>query len=297
MGKLYGALMVLSLIWGTSFLFIKILLEEIEPAAVVFGRCLFGVAPLALIVLFKSKKIAWRRLPLKKLILVGFLNNALPWLLISVSETMISSGMASVLNATTPIWTLLIGSLFFAAVLGKNQWIGIGIGFIGILILSDFHTADLLSGNTYGVFLMSGAAFCYGAGTHLTKKYLAEVSTLHISLFTLLAAAIISFFAMRLLSSTPLYKFMEMNIFLPLIGLGAFGSGIAYLLYYYLVKEGSPEFASLVTYIVPASAIIWGAMLLNEQIHLSMIVGLIIIFAGVYVTSKKERQTGRKAAA
>jgi drug/metabolite transporter (DMT)-like permease len=297
MGRLYGALMVLSLIWGTSFLFIKILLEDVGPAAIVFGRCLFGFVTLAFIVLLKRENIAFKRLPMKKLILVGFLNNALPWLLISASETMISSSMASVMNATTPIWTLLIGSLFFAASLGKNQRLGIGIGFIGILILSDIHTADLLSGNTYGVLLMSGAAFCYGAGTHLTKKHLSGVSTLEISLFTLFAATIISFFSMQVLSPTPINKFMEADIFLPLVGLGAFGSGLAYLLYYYLVKEGSPEFASLVTYIVPASAIIWGAILLKEQIHLSMLFGLLIIFAGVYITSKKENSAGRNAAA
>ncbi|WML50521.1 DMT family transporter [Neobacillus sp. PS3-34] len=80
-------------------------------------------------------------------------------------------------------------------------------------------------------------------------------------------------------------------------GRGRLGSGIAYLLYYFLVQKGSPEFASLVTYLVPVSAILWGALLLNESIHLTMIIGLIAIFAGVYISSLKMTSKPKKKAA
>lgn len=296
MGKLYSALILLSIIWGTSFLFIKILLEDIGPAAIVFGRCLYGFITLMVIAFIQRKKIPIMKLPLKKLIIIGFLNNALPWLLISTGQMKIPSSLASILNATTPIWTLIIGSLLFATTLRKTQWIGIAFGFFGIFIISDFQLGEL-SGHFSGVLFMLGAAICYGMGTHLTKKYLADVSTLHISLFTLLSATIISFVILMFSAPESLVAFKEIHIILPFIGLGSLGSGFAYLLYYFLVKDGSPEFASLVTYLVPASAILWGAFILGEEIHLSMLLGLLVIFAGVYITSMKEKQTKTKAAA
>ncbi|MBY0120873.1 DMT family transporter [Bacillus sp. S/N-304-OC-R1] len=296
MGKLYSALVILSIIWGTSFLFIKILLEDMGPAGVVFGRCIFGFLTLAIFTLIKREKIFSKDLPLSKLILVGFLNNALPWILISAGQTKISSSLASIINATTPIMTLIIGSIFFSTALRKNQWIGIGLGFIGILIISDLNSGDL-SGHLSGILCLLGATICYGTGTQLTKKYLGQVTTLHISLFTMLSAAIISFIIMLITTPESLAAFTKWHVIFSLLGLGSLGSGIAYLLYYYLIKEGSPEFASLVTYIVPGSAIMWGAFILGESIHFTMIIGLIVIFIGVYITSMKVKQKEKKAAA
>ncbi|MEH7122274.1 DMT family transporter [Bacillus sp. JJ1532] len=297
MGKLYSALAILSIIWGTSFLFVKLLLEDLGPAGVVFGRCLFGFLILAIFTLVKREKIQYKELPLTKLFLVGLLNNALPWLLISMGQTKISSSLASVINATTPIWTLLIGSLFFSTVLRKKQWIGIILGFIGIFIISDLKSGDFLSGHFSGILFLLGATICYGAGTQLTKKNLGQVSTLHISLFTLFFAALISFFVMLVSSPESIVAFTEWHVIFSMLGLGSLGSGVAYLIYYYLIKNGGPEFASLVTYLVPGSAILWGAFILGESIHYSMIVGLLIIFLGVYITSTKEKQKEGKAAA
>jgi drug/metabolite transporter (DMT)-like permease len=95
-----------------------------------------------------------------------------------------------------------------------------------------------------------------------------------------------------------LAELFDVSVILPFVGLGVLGSGIAYLLYYYLVQKGSPKFASLVTYLAPVSAIFWGALLLNEKIHASMMIGLAVIFAGVYISSIKVKgKTGKKAAA
>lgn len=296
MGKLYSALAVLSIIWGTSFLFIKILLGDMGPAGVVFGRCIFGFLTLVIFAIIKREKILQKNLPLSKLVLVGFLNNALPWILISAGQTKISSSLASIINATTPIMTLIIGSIFFSTILKKNQWIGIALGFIGIFIISDLKSGDL-SGHFSGVLMLLGATICYGTGTQLTKKFLSGVTTLHISLFTMLSASIISFIFMLLTTPESLIAFTKWPVIFSLFGLGSLGSGIAYLLYYYLIKEGSPEFASLVTYIVPGSAILWGAFILGESIHFSMIFGLIVIFIGVYITSMKEKRREKNAAA
>jgi drug/metabolite transporter (DMT)-like permease len=290
MVRLYGALFTLSLIWGTSFLFIKLLVEPLGAWGVVFGRCLFGTVILLLIIAFRKDWKGLKGLPLGMIILVSLLNNAIPWFLIALSETKITSSYASLINATTPIWTLIIGFLFFQYKLRLFQWLGIALGFFGIIILSGVDVGNIKDQSLVGLFTMVGATLCYGYSTHLTKKYLSAVSVTMISFSTLLVSAIISFIMVLITDRTIFTMILEPSIFGALVGLGVFGSGLAYLLYYYCIQKGSPEFASLVTYLVPISAMIWGAIVLNEDIHLSMITGFILILSGVYVSSKKPKE-------
>jgi drug/metabolite transporter (DMT)-like permease len=290
MARLYGALFTLSIIWGTSFLFIKLLVEPLGAWGVVFGRCLFGTVILLLIMAFRKDWKGLKELPLGMIILVSLLNNAMPWFLIALSETKITSSYASLINATTPIWTLIIGFLFFRNKLRLFQWLGIALGFIGIIILSGVDVTNIKNQSLVGLFTMVGATLCYGYSTHLTKKYLSTVSVTMISLSTIIVSALISLIMVLITDRTIFTMILEPSIFGALVGLGVFGSGIAYLLYYYCIQKGSPEFASLVTYLVPISAMLWGAVVLNEDIHLSMITGFILILAGVYVSSKKPKE-------
>ncbi|WP_053366042.1 DMT family transporter [Bacillus sp. FJAT-27245] len=290
MGRLYVSLVGLGMIWGTSFMFIKILLKTLGPAEVVFGRTFFGAAMLLAIAFAVKKSLRpLTGLPHAKLIAIALANNVLPWLLISAGETKITSSLASIINATTPIWTLLIGFLFFSAKLRKNQWIGAFIGFCGIFLLSDFGSNTFGSGNLAGILMMSGAALCYGIGSHMTKKYASGVPIFELSLYTLAFSSVASFIAMLVTGLPDASVFFSLHNIGAFVGLGAVGSGIAYLIYYYLVQKGSPEFAALVTYLAPVFAIIWGAFLLGEEIHLSMMLGLGIIFSGVYISSIKPK--------
>lgn len=290
MVRLYGALFTLSLIWGTSFLFIKLLVEPLGAWGVVFGRCLFGTVILLLIVAFRRDWKEFKGLPLGMIILVSLLNNAIPWFLIALSETKLTSSYASLINATTPIWTLIIGFIFFHNKLRLFQWLGIALGFFGILILSGVDVTNIMDQSIVGLFTMVGATLCYGFSTHLTKKYLVNVSVTMISVSTLMVSSIFSFIMVLFTERSIFTMMLEPSIFWALVGLGVFGSGIAYLLYYYCIQKGSPEFASLVTYLVPISAMIWGAIILKEEIHLSMITGFIFILGGVYVSSKKPKE-------
>ncbi|WP_078381062.1 DMT family transporter [Sutcliffiella halmapala] len=290
MRRLYLALLTLSLIWGTSFLFIKILVGELGVGGVVFWRCVFGAGTLFVLLamqkkLFDLKKVKW--LPL---LLIALLNNALPWALIAVSEMSISSSMASVVNATTPIWTILIGFTLFASKLERTQWLGVGVGFFGILVLLELNVVQLFQDNLLGVGTMLGATICYGFGAHLSRKYLKDIPITIISFTTLLLAGIVSGIMVLFFQPEAFLQLGSMTVLFSLIGLGVFGSGIAYLLYYYMVKEGSAEFASLVTYIVPITAMLWGSLILNEQITFSMLIGLVLIFSGVYLSSYKTKQ-------
>jgi drug/metabolite transporter (DMT)-like permease len=296
MKRLYLALLTLSLIWGMSFLFIKLLVVDLGVWGVVFWRCAFGAGTLLVILLVQRKLNTLRKLPLIPILFIALLNNALPWALIAVSETTISSSMASVVNATTPIWTILIGFTIFASQMKKMQWIGVGVGFFGIMVLLELNLFQLFHDNLLGVGTMLGATICYGFGAHLSKRYLQNIPIAVISFSTLAMAGVISGLMMAIIQPSGFMAVGSMDILLSLIGLGVFGSGFAYLLYYYMVKEGSAEFASLVTYLVPITAMIWGSLLLGERITPHMLFGLILIFSGVYLSSYKTKASKHKMA-
>ncbi|RFU69661.1 DMT family transporter [Bacillus sp. V59.32b] len=284
--RLYGALVGLSLIWGLSFVFMKWLLEPAGVWGIVFLRCLAGAIILLPVLWWKRKEINWK-LPWKALVLVGIFNCGLAWGLIPLSETVINSTTASILNATTPIWTGLIGFILFSYVLSGRQWIGILIGFFGILVLMDFQFGQLFGQDFVGVGTMLLAAICYGFAGQFTKRFLTGTGVLVITTFTLLTGAVIGFIGMLLTEPIKLDMLLEPLPIFAIIGLGCFGSGLGQLIYFYINTKGSPELAATVTYLIPATAMIWGYVLLGEAITPNLIIGLLIIFVGVYLSSRK----------
>jgi drug/metabolite transporter (DMT)-like permease len=297
MFRLYGALILLSLIWGLSFVFIKYLLEPSGVWGVVFLRCLAGVAVLIPLLLYRGVP-PLRSIPWGPLVLVGVLNAGLPWGLISWSETQIHSNTASILNATTPIWTSLIGVVAYSVVLTKRQWIGIATGFVGILILMDFRVADLFREHFVGIGTMLVAAMCYGFASQYTKRFLSDVDVLLTATVTLVTGVGVGLIGMAFTRGVSLDALWNLKSAFALIGLGVFGSGIAYLLFFYMITAGGAQFAVNVTYLVPLTAIIWGAVLLHEPLSPHMVIGLLVIFAGIYLstaqTKKKQTQVLRK---
>nr|WP_205093616.1 DMT family transporter [Thalassobacillus pellis] len=287
--KLYAALIGLSLIWGLSFVFIKLMVEPAGVWGTVFLRCLAGVMILLPFLWMKRKSIV-RPIPWKSLIIVGIFNAGLPWGLISLSETEINSSTAAVLNALTPICTGLIGYLVFAVSLKGRQWLGIILGFIGIMILMDFNVAQLAGENFIGVGTMVLATICYGFASQYTKKNLREAGVLLITAFSLLVGGVVGGIGMMFTEPIEAAAFLEPSFLISLIGLGCFGSGIAHLLFYYMTTKRSAEFATSVTYLIPVTAMVWGHLLLGDAITKNLIIGLLIIFLGVYLATRKPKR-------
>ncbi|MCA0987899.1 DMT family transporter [Guptibacillus algicola] len=299
--RLLLALLSLSLIWGMSFMFIKILVPVVGPMGVVFYRCLFGaVAILGYLIVKRRVSNLFNKLPWGSLILVGMLNALIPWGLIAFSEVRISSSLAAALNATTPLFTGILGALFFSRVLKARQLSGVIIGFIGILFLIEFDISSFFQEDWVGVVPMLIATACYGYASQFAKKNLAHVPVDIMAIMTLTVGAVGGMIIMLITGDAPSFTpIMERDILISLIGLGVFGSGIAYLLFFYMIQKGSAEYATLVTYLVPVTALFWGSAYLGEAVTLTMIVGLLFIFTGVYLsgrTTKTERNTLRKSA-
>ncbi|WP_345238736.1 DMT family transporter [Pontibacillus salipaludis] len=288
MKRLYIGLVALSLIWGTSFLFIKILVSSMMIWEVVFWRCTFGAVVLWGIYMWNGKD-QLTKLPWGSLLLVGLTNNALPWGLIALSETNISSSLASVLNATTPIWTGLIGLLCFGIRIRGKQWLGIMVGFIGIIILVDLGNSSMFSNGLAGIATMIAAAICYGFSSQYIKKHLHKVSSITIAAVTLTVAAFYAFIFAEMSGTISWSLVSDPSIFGALIGLGVFGSGVGIYIFYYLIQKGSAEFATMVTYLVPVSALVWGSVFLSESLSIRMVFGLALILIGVYLAQESKK--------
>jgi drug/metabolite transporter (DMT)-like permease len=257
----YAALILLSLIWGGSFYFIKMLLHDFGPWSIAFLRSGSGLVVVVIIMLVLRKPFGFR---------------TFPWL-----------PMASILNATTPAWTIVVGILFFRSVSNRNQWLGLGMATIGLIVLVGITPGSVMSVNMLGFVCLLCASFCYGVGSQLSKRLLGGYSMYQITFGTLLTCMTVSGTMAFSTESVPLSHLASASVFPMVIGLGVFGSGFAYILFYYMIQKGSAEFATMVTYLVPCTALIWGYTLLNEKISWNLLVGLLIILAGVFLASRK----------
>ncbi|GIO96934.1 hypothetical protein J14TS5_20200 [Paenibacillus lautus] len=295
--SLYIALILLSLIWGGSFFFIKNLLHDFGPWGIAFLRSTFGFLFITIVMLIMRKPFALREIRWLPTVVIAMINMALPWTLIGFSETRLASSMASVLNATTPIWTMLVGLVFFGSVFRRIQWMGMGVALVGLIILLGIRPGSFITVDFIGFAAMIGATLCYAVGSQLSKRLLGGLTMYQLTFGTLLGAMVGSGIIAFTTEKIDLSKIGEPANIGSLVGLGIFGSGVAYILFNYMVLKGSPEFATSVTYLVPATAMIWGYTLLDEPIGWSLIIGLILILSGVFITNRGGRTSKESLAA
>lgn len=286
--KLFGALFLLSLIWGGTFFFIKLLLhDDFGPWTIAFLRSFYGLIAVAVIMIVWRKPFGFRKIAWLPVAIMALLNTAIPWALTAFAETRLTSSMTSVLNATIPLWTMIIGVLFFHVVMKRLQWLGMGIAFVGLFILLGVNPVSIISVDLIGFLLMMASSSSYGFGSQLSKRLLKGMSLYQITFCTLFCSTLGSGSMAFLFEPIPYSHLLSLENIAVMMGLGVFGSGIAYLLFYYMVQKGGPEFATMATYLVPASAIVWGYTLLSEDVGWSLLTGLAFILTGVYCAGRK----------
>ena len=266
-------LVLLSGIWGSSFLFIKLGVEELEPSVVVLGRVVVGVAVL-LPHLPGRGGLAPLRGFLLPLAVLGLLNNALPFWLLGFAEERIDSGLTAVIQAAAPILTALL-----ALRIDPSQRVtgarlaGIAVGFAGVaLLVGDRRGAEL-----EGALAVLGTAACYAASVLYAGRALRGLAPLQASVGQLGAAVL--FVAPAGLAQLPAEP-PGATAIAAVAALGALGSGIAYLLYFTIIRLAGASRAILVTYLVPAFALAYGAVFLDEPVTWAALGGLVLILGG-----------------
>lgn len=289
----WGAFLLLGSIWGSSFLWIKIALVELSPFTLVGYRLLFGALGMLLVLFARRPSFPEERRVWAMLILMGITNTALPFVLISWGEIVIDSGVASILNSTTPLFTLIIAHFFLSDErMTVPRALGLLLGFAGILLLfsRDIGLEGFRSG-LLGQAAVLTAAISYAGSSVFARRAFREVPVLvqsAVPLFTadlLIWGGALAFESPLALPSLPL-------TWIALLWLGLLGSCLAYLLYFYLInKEGSTR-STLVTYMFPVIGVALGVLFLGETLDARLVIGALMVVAGIGVVNWKPRQRG-----
>jgi drug/metabolite transporter (DMT)-like permease len=266
-------LIVLSAIWGSSFLFIKLGVDELEPAVVALGRVTVGAAILLPIAAARGG-LGRLRPHLSVLAVLGALNNAAPFWLLGFAETRIDSGLTAVIQAAAPIFTVLLAIRLDPSQRATGtRLMGIGVGFVGVALLVGVQSG----GQVVGALAVLGAALCYAVSALFAGTRARGIPSLHIAAgqlgFGVLFLAPLGL--LQLPDEAPPAKAV-----LAVVALGALGSALAYVLYFAIIARAGASRAILVTYLVPAFALVYGAVFLDEEVTATAVAGLVLVLAG-----------------
>ncbi len=280
-------MILLSIIWGSSFILIKKSLEHFTPYQV--GALRVMIAGIILMPIAIAKYKLFPKKHLKWLILAALTGNFIPMFLFPIAETQVSSSIAGIINSMMPIFVIIVGSLLWKFQTNKQQMIGVFISFTGVCILA-FGGDEKAEFKLLPILILLLATFLYAISTTTVKSKLMGVSS------TILSAFVFSFVlflpSVAVLLSTGFASEFSLNsgtllglLFVSL--LSVFGTGLAMMMNYRLLKVSTPLFASTVTLIMPIVAIIWG-FLDGEKLSLLQLFGAAIIIGGLlFLRSKK----------
>jgi drug/metabolite transporter (DMT)-like permease len=280
---------LLGAIWSSSFMWIKIAVQEIGPITLVAIRVLFGL--LFGIVVIYVQRIRWPQ-TLKEwtpLLVLGITNIAIPFFLISWGEQSIDSAVASILNATVPLFTILIAHFLLQDdKITVPKVLGLLIGFAGVVILMRKDIGASL-GSLLGQFAIVLASAFYAGGAVYARKTTQEMPGIMRSAGPLLPATVVMWLAMFLVESP--VKVPQLGItWIALIFLGVLGSGFAFVLSYYLLHEIGPTRTSMVTYLFPLGGVILGVVFLNEDLSWQLVIGAVLIVLSLSVANMQPRK-------
>lgn len=296
--KEWTAFGLLGLIWGSSFLWIRIAVQDIGPFTLVTLRILFGLIGLLAVMFFKKQPFPRDKRILLSLFIMGVINTALPFTLISWGETRIESSLASILNGTVPLFAIIIAHYWLhdeRMTLGRIA--GLVIGFFGVVILvgRDFDI-ESLGGNFLGQLAVIGAAISYASSATFSRKYLrgqppvvqATVSLLVADALMWLSLPTVSQFAPTL--DAPNHFPTLAITWIAIVWLGLLGSCVAYLLYFYLLNSWGATRSTLVTYVFPLVGLVLGIIFLDETLDWRLAAGSVLVVSGIFVVNLKPRR-------
>lgn len=276
-------LLALGLIWGSSYLFIKLLVDVVSPTVMVAARFALGVATLGTILKARGGALPrWGRI-WGYLLVMSIFGNVVPFLLIAWSEQHTSSALAAVLSATTPHFTLIFAvAMFSSERLSLDRVAGIIVGFVGVLLLTGRSILDLGNSDGLGIIALLGSSVCYGFAFAFARQYVRGDPLSNVTAQLLMSLAIITPFA--IISGWVRVDELGVAEVVSWLVLGAVGTGVAYLFYYSLIREIGATPASLVTYIIPPVGVILGWLVLDERIGLAGLAGMALIVTGVAIS-------------
>lgn len=286
----WGAFALLGLIWGSSFLWIKIAVGEVGPFVLVAFRLTFGLAGLLVLMLWQRQSLPRERKVLLAFLFLGVLQTAVPFVLISWGETRIDSALAAILDATVPLFTIVIAHFWLHdEKITLARAAGLLVGFVGIVVLMsrDLGITPLM-GNVWGQVAVLVASVSYAVASTFSRKYLrGQPPLVQSTMILLVGSAVI--WGVTPIVERPLVLPALPITWLALAWLGLFGSCLAYLLYFYLLNNWGATRTTVVTYVFPVIGLVLGIVFLHERLDWRLAVGSLLVMAGIGVVNLKPR--------
>lgn len=287
--RTYLYMLVLAIIWGSSFILIKRALVVYTPFQVGSFRMLVAFIFMFPFIAgyFKTiKKSQW-----KYLVATGVLGNGIPSILFPLAETRISSALAGMINSLTPIFALIVGIIFFGMKVGSNRLAGLVIGLLGAIILITGHTGGkgIIEANAFALYVVA-STICYAFSLNILRYKLASLDSLRITGFALFFAGM----PMGIYLFTTDFIQRTQNVsgswfaFVCIILLGLLGTSLSTILFNKLIKISGAISAASVTYLIPVVAVLWGIWD-HETIGIFHLAGMIAILAGVYLVNRQKK--------
>ncbi|MCD6681739.1 MAG: DMT family transporter [Burkholderiaceae bacterium] len=274
-------LLMLAALWGGSFLFIRVSVASFGPFPLMLMRTAIGALVL-LPFLLRGERLRELRANAGRIALIGVTNSALPFVLYGYAMLRLSAGYSSILNATVPFWSALVAFAWMGERISRLRVIGLVVGFAGVLVLVWGRLGFAGEGLGIPIVAVLGATLSYGIASVATKKYLAQVDSMTGAGGSLVfaAAALLPFAALAWPADSP-----GALAWLSAVLLGVFCTGFAYVVFFRLIERIGSVGAVTVTFLVPAFAMLWGALLLDEEVTARMLAGGAIILIGTSLTT------------
>jgi len=277
-------LLVLSVLWGGSFFFIDVAVESVAPFTLVLLRVLLGAATLLLVLKVTGQKLPFERRTIGPFLTLALLNNALPFSLFAWGQQHIASGLASILNATTPLWAVLVAHVFTGDEKATPlKVLGVAVGFSGVaLMIGGDVLLDVADANLLAQLACLAAALCYAlAGVHARRFRRMGVQPIAVSAGQLSATVLVMLPLVLIFEAPWGAATPAPEAWAAIVALGLFSTAIAYILYFRLIDTAGATNAILVTFLVPATAILLGALFLGEALALRHFLGMGLIGVGL----------------
>jgi len=269
-------LTLLAAIWGASFLFMRLGAHEFGPIALSAVRVI-GASLLLLPLLTLREGLTALRREWRLLLVLGWLNSALPFVLFSFAALSITTGMSSILNATTPLWGALVAWVWLSQRLSPVRLIGLAVGFAGVLFLVWDKANFKPGGSGWAIIACLAATLCYGIAANFTKQRLSHISPLTVATGSQVSASLALVVPASLLWPATM---PGLQAWVSVALLAVLCSGVAYILYFRLMSRVGPSNTMAVTFLLPVFAVVWGYLFLGEVFTLQMALGCTIVLMG-----------------
>jgi drug/metabolite transporter (DMT)-like permease len=285
----------MGLIWGASFLFMKVALVGVSFGQVAWARLVFGAVTLGIIALVMRVRLPREPIVWLHFAVVAITYCVIPFLLFAWAEQYVASSLASIYNAVTPITTAILATAAFRVEkLNRDQVLGVIVGVLGVVVVVGPWAVDALGGSLWGQLACLGAVTCYGFSFGYIRRFISsrDVSATASAFLNIGIAAVIMIVLTPVVAWHPIT--FSWPVLLSLLGLGALGTGVVYIWNMNVLRAWGPTVTSGVTYVTPVIGVALGILILGEHLTWNEPVGALVVIAGILLTQQRVRLLTRR---